>query len=404
MDWLIEEKGVVINGTNEVISYRIDYSDNSTVIDDWALHIRRNYIKDQDLIESASINGLTIEQYLKKYIIPQKGEPLGATARSGDIAEIVVSDLLEFVMGYTVPRYKQMNRSGKNNSEHGTDIIGYKFYKIDKSPNDKDELVATEVKAELTSESYDPLKCNRNEVANNVCRNTLAYSLANDQEKNMLEVIFEAITKKISHLVGVDIHRYSSSMAGVELSKKIEKWLTNVDISALLISEKYCLKEVIAFYKSVYNIGKHQDCFELLCNLWIDGVVPHEMSRITGINVFDTDDVCNKKISYELNFLIGNICDMLFDCEETEFDKLKNMLNILQKKVKYGVASQTAISICETIFYDRILAMRFTNIIGDDDISSEKILEAIAQHKEEIFESLAQYPAYFEDRLKFLLQ
>ena len=247
-------------------------------------------------------------------------------------------------------------------------------------------------------------ECNRNEVANNVCRNTLAYSLANDQEKNMLEVIFEAITKKISHLVGVDIHRYSSSMAGVELSKKIEKWLTNVDISALLISEKYCLKEVIAFYKSVYNIGKHQDCFELLCNLWIDGVVPHEMSRITGINVFDTDDVCNKKISYELNFLIGNICDMLFDCEETEFDKLKNMLNILQKKVKYGVASQTAISICETIFYDRILAMRFTNIIGDDDISSEKILEAIAQHKEEIFESLAQYPAYFEERLKFLLQ
>lgn len=158
IDWLIEEKGVVINGTNEVTSYRIDYSDNSTVIDDWALHIRRNYIKDQDLIESASINGLTIEQYLKKYIIPQKGEPLGATARSGDIAEIVVSDLLEFVMGYTVPRYKQMNRSGKNNSEHGTDIIGYKFYKIDKSPNDKDELVATEVKAELTSESYDPLK------------------------------------------------------------------------------------------------------------------------------------------------------------------------------------------------------------------------------------------------------
>lgn len=63
-------------------------------------------------------------------------------------------------------------------------------------------------------------ECNRNEVANNVCRNTLAYSLANDQEKNMLEVIFEAITKKISHLVGVDIHRYSSSMAGFELSKK----------------------------------------------------------------------------------------------------------------------------------------------------------------------------------------
>ena len=44
IDWLIEEKGVVLEGTHEVKSYRIDYSDDSEVIDDWALHIRRNYM------------------------------------------------------------------------------------------------------------------------------------------------------------------------------------------------------------------------------------------------------------------------------------------------------------------------------------------------------------------------
>ena len=38
-----------------------------------------------------------------------------------------------------------------------------------------------------------------------------------------------------------------------------------------------------------------------------------------------------------------------------------------------------------------------------NNISSEKILEAIEQNKEEIFSNLVQYPAYFEDRLKFLL-
>ncbi len=157
IDWLVEENGLVVQGGYEVCSYRIDYTDDSAVIDDWALHIRRNYIKDEDLNESAQLNGLTVEQYLKMYIIPQKNEPLGATARSGDIAEIVVSDLLEFIMGYTVPRYKQMNRSGKNNSEHGTDVIGYKFYKTDKSPNERDELIATEVKAKLTSKDYDSL-------------------------------------------------------------------------------------------------------------------------------------------------------------------------------------------------------------------------------------------------------
>ena len=38
-----------------------------------------------------------------------------------------------------------------------------------------------------------------------------------------------------------------------------------------------------------------------------------------------------------------------------------------------------------------------------NNISFEKLLEAIEQNKEEIFSNLVQYPAYFEDRLKFLL-
>ena len=127
------------------------------------------------------------------------------------------------------------------------------------------------------------------------------------------------------------------------------------------------------------------------------------MSDLTGIQIFDIDDICNKKISYELNFLIGNICDMLDNDMSTEIERLKDMLNIMQKRVKYGVATKTAVSICETIFNDRVLATKLTNIIGDDNISSEKLLEAIEQNKEEIFSNLVQYPAYFEDRLKFLL-
>ena len=70
---------------------------------------------------------MTIKQYLHDYVIPQKGEELGATVRSADITEILISDLLEFVHQYSVPRYKLKNRSGKNNSQQGTDVIAYKY-------------------------------------------------------------------------------------------------------------------------------------------------------------------------------------------------------------------------------------------------------------------------------------
>lgn len=246
-------------------------------------------------------------------------------------------------------------------------------------------------------------ECDRFGVAKTVCRDTLAYSLASDQEKNMLETIFDAIVKKINRMVGADVSRYTFSMSGVELSKKISGWLSVADITTMLKTEEDCLKEIITFYKETVNLGKYKEQFDYLCRLWINGVLPKQMSDLTGIQVFDIDDICNKKISYELNFLIGNICDMLDNNVSTEFERLKDMLNILQKRVKYGVATKTAVSICETIFNDRVLATKLTNIIGDDNISSEKLLEDIKHNKKEIFSKLEQYPAYFEDRLKFLL-
>ncbi len=158
INWIIEEKGVVIKDNFLIECYKIDYSYDDSVLDDWALHIRRHYVQDKTLVNDARVNGMSVQDYLRQYVIPQKEEKLGATVRSGDIAEIIVADLLEFIMGYSVPRYKQMNRSGKNNSEHGTDVIAYKFQKNDKTPSRNDELIAAEVKAELTDKTYKPIE------------------------------------------------------------------------------------------------------------------------------------------------------------------------------------------------------------------------------------------------------
>lgn len=113
IDWIVEETGIVIKDDIPLKCYKIDYKDDESILDDWALHIRRNYIEDTELKEDADDNAMTVEQYLHDYVIPQKGEELGATVRSADITEILISDLLEFVHQYSVPRYKLKNRSGK---------------------------------------------------------------------------------------------------------------------------------------------------------------------------------------------------------------------------------------------------------------------------------------------------
>ena len=155
INWIAEESGVVFEDNTPLNCYTLSYTLDYDILDEWALHLRKHYISDDTLTEALLIHSLTPEQYLREFVIPQKKDVYGPVSRSNDITEIVVSDMLEFIFDYTVPRCKQEGRSGKALSEHGTDVIAYKFYKNDKTPNVNDILVAVEVKAKLTSDTAD---------------------------------------------------------------------------------------------------------------------------------------------------------------------------------------------------------------------------------------------------------
>lgn len=64
IDWLVEESGVVIKDHIPLKCYKIDYKCDESILDDWALHIRRNYIDDVELEEDAEDNEMTIGKYL----------------------------------------------------------------------------------------------------------------------------------------------------------------------------------------------------------------------------------------------------------------------------------------------------------------------------------------------------
>lgn len=151
LTWLIEEKGVMLDNGELIQCYKLDYSDDDETLNAWAVHLRRHYISDKELIESCEELEISPEEYLKQFVIPQRGKDnMAGTARSNGISEILFSDLLEFIYGLEVPRCRMDNMSGPTVSEHGTDVIGYKFHNADKTPDIKDRLVTVEVKAGLT--------------------------------------------------------------------------------------------------------------------------------------------------------------------------------------------------------------------------------------------------------------
>ena len=79
---------------------------------------------------------------------------------------------------------------------------------------------------------------------------------------------------------------------------------------------------------------------------------------------------------------MGNISDLIVIQENDTDDEVdeddvvdpRKTLSILQKKIKYGVPTQTAISICEKVFNDRILSQKITSVLGDDSIEIDRIV------------------------------
>ena len=64
----------------------------------------------------------------------------------------------------------------------------------------------------------------------------------------------------------------------------------------------------------------------------------------------------------------------------------------------------TAISICESIFNDRLLAIEISQILFDVNIRTDKIFNVLKSHSEEVFNCLDSYPEYFKDRLSMLMR
>lgn len=245
-----------------------------------------------------------------------------------------------------------------------------------------------------------------------ICQQTLAYSLASDDEKALLERIFERIGENLSNHSRDRLKNYSFAMSGINQSVRIENWIAEKDLTNVFHTEEELLDLILSFFKETTSIKKCHDEFDQICKMWIAGKTPLEISQETNCDVSDIDDLCNKIISYELNFFVGNISDLIviqendMDDEPDEDDAIdpRKTLSILQKKIKYGVPTQTAISICEKVFNDRILSQKITSVLGNDNVETDTIIRLIQFCDTLVLDVLEDYPEYFKDRVDYLIR
>jgi hypothetical protein len=112
---------------------------------EWAKHILAHYISTADIAEGAKINGKTEQEYIQEFVLPTAGKD-----KSGEFGEIIFADFIEYVLGFTVPRFKQYGKY-PNNPTQGVDIIAYK---ADATNSTNDTVLYGEIKSYLSERNF----------------------------------------------------------------------------------------------------------------------------------------------------------------------------------------------------------------------------------------------------------
>ena len=239
-------------------------------------------------------------------------------------------------------------------------------------------------------------------VALELCKETLAYFMADDAERALLEKIFDVIAQKVTTVDRAKIKRYSKSMLGIDDALIIEAWLAETQFMEQQLSDSEIFEMLLSFFIDTHKIGKTEEYFPDICQMWLAGYSFIAMQKATGLSIPDIESLCSKLISYEFSFFIGNIIDVIDADDDETIALLVSKLLLLQRKLKYGVCSETAISICEKVFNDRLLANSIAEQIGAESIDTNHIIDALKICKEKILGFLSVYPTYFSVRINWI--
>ncbi|WP_304431432.1 ABC transporter permease [Acutalibacter muris] len=88
----------------------------------------------------------------------------------------------------------------------------------------------------------------KQKIAVELCKSALAYFMANDEEKALLERMFSVIALKVGKLDHLRLQKYSKTMIGVDLSLQIEKWIVENSLTQRNYSNEQMVNMLISFF------------------------------------------------------------------------------------------------------------------------------------------------------------
>ncbi len=248
---------------------------------------------------------------------------------------------------------------------------------------------------------------------------TLAYFLANDEQKSQLREIFKVLSTNISNNVADKELRkiYGRTLYGLWDAKEIESWV-NDNFDKLLVTDQDDLVglfwPLLSSHISNQSFIKSSqpDTMKDLLKSWVGGFSFDDLfaqieasgtkliwgSKFREYQIDNIVDICENGFAYEGILLLGAVIEFIDNLEFEGKQQLIFSLQSFQKRLKYGLPLSESVIIHEMGFADRVISQELVQLLGSFNLRFEAIFELRAKF-DEAKELISTYPSYYGEIL-----
>ncbi|MES9830084.1 MAG: DEAD/DEAH box helicase [Candidatus Thiodiazotropha sp.] len=255
---------------------------------------------------------------------------------------------------------------------------------------------------------------------------TLAFFLADDQKKEHIRELFQLLAGNISANITDPPRRiiYGRTLYGVQDAQAIEEWVqANADRLLSIVDETEALDLFWPLLTRHINSGVFTkfDKPEVLKEIalgWISGLPFRDLLEIirqrkakmiwgTRRREFKIDhvvDVCEGTLAYDGALLVGALCEFTETLDQDGTGDLVNRLQLFQKRLKYGLPTETTVALYELGISDRVISQDLAASLNLAATQKKDLVKALKQARGGAKAVMEKYPSYFQERMNELVQ
>jgi hypothetical protein len=254
-----------------------------------------------------------------------------------------------------------------------------------------------------------------------LAENTLAFSLADDDKKKQIRALFLVLAENIRESIPEPNLRkvYGRTLYGLQDLIEIDGWIRE-NVMRLQSSENdHDLLDVIwpLMLRHIKNNSfakfKNPSVLQDIAREWIAGRSffdllgsPERQKTRIGNRYLKIDhivEICENGLAYGGSLLVGAICEIISLNESEDSKALERRLRFLQKRLKYGLSTQTEIVLYEIGFSDRVITKDIATSLELNDQQRDNIIFALNSQESKCRSLTEKYPQFYQERMNELL-